>query len=54
MTAVSFCLFSDSVTNDPVQWALRVEETDDFADEHLEAVDESPTLVKICSHKFMA
>lgn len=46
MTAVSFCLLSDSVINDPVQWLLRVAETADLVEEQREAVDESPSFVK--------
>ena len=50
MTAESFCLLSDSVTNVPVQWALRVAETAALVDEQREAKEESPILLKSCSH----
>ena len=46
MTAESLCLLSDSVTNVPVQWLLRVAETAAFVEEQREAVDESPSFVK--------
>lgn len=52
ITAESFCLLSDSVTNVPVQWLFKVALTALLALEHLEAKDESPSLVKTCSQRF--